>query len=194
MILIIDNYDSFVHNLARYVEIAGAQTRVIRNNKISVQEIAQMKPRGIIISPGPCTPKEAGVSVELIKALAPSTPILGVCLGHQAIGEAFGGKTVRSEPMHGEACEIEHDGAGLFQNLPSPLKVGRYHSLVSKLPKKTPLEITARYEGIIMAMQHSAFPCYGVQFHPESILTEHGQQLIENFLTIADDWQTRNAT
>ncbi len=188
MILIVDNYDSFTHNLARYIELAGENTRIIRNDAISVTDIKAINPKAIILSPGPCTPKEAGISLELIKTYAPIIPMLGVCLGHQCIGEAFGGRTVHApNPMHGRASVITHDGTGLFQNMPSPLQVGRYHSLITQNPN---LIITAQTEnGTIMAMQHKNYPTYGVQFHPESILTEHGLQLIENFIAVANTAQ-----
>ncbi len=188
MILIIDNYDSFTHNLARYIELASENTRIVRNDVINVADIKAINPKAIILSPGPCTPKEAGISLELVKTYAPTIPILGVCLGHQCIGEAFGGRTVHApNPIHGRASVITHDGTGLFQNMPSPLQVGRYHSLITQ---DTDLTITAQTEnGTIMAMQHKHYPTYGVQFHPESILTEHGLQLIENFIAIANTAQ-----
>ncbi len=195
MILIIDNYDSFTHNLARYVEMTGERTKILRNDAISVSEVKTLNPSAIILSPGPCTPSEAGISLELIKALAPTTPILGVCLGHQCIGEAFGGTTIRAKnPIHGQASTINHDATGIFQNLPTPLQVGRYHSLITHNPSPAELEITATTEnGTIMAMRHKHYPTYGVQFHPESILTEHGHHFIENFIKLANDYKLEQA-
>ncbi len=194
MIVIIDNYDSFVHNLARHIELAGYSYEIIRNDAGSVEEIAARAPEAIIISPGPCTPAKAGICIPLIKALTTTTPILGVCLGHQALSEAFGGQTVRSpSPTHGKSCEIEHNAKGLFHGLPLPLKVGRYHSLITQLEKNSALTVTARNrEGIIMAMEHQIYPAYGVQFHPESILTEGGLKLLKNFLTLAKKWNKEN--
>lgn len=190
MILLIDNYDSFVHNLARYVQILGHETKVVRNDAITVADVAMMKPDAIILSPGPCTPSDAGVTKDLIRALGPSTPILGVCLGHQAIGEVYGGTTVRgAEPVHGKASLINHARHGLFARIPSPFQAGRYHSLESKLGDLSPLKILATTDdGTVMAIEHPDYPVYGVQFHPESILTEHGSQLLENFLDIAQAW------
>ncbi len=187
-ILLIDNYDSFVFNLARYLEELGCETEVRRNDAVSVEEILQTPPAAIILSPGPCTPYEAGICVELIRANRGSIPLLGVCLGHQAIGAAFGGKVVRApEPMHGRVSQISHDASSLFTACPAPLTVARYHSLIverSTLPAS--LQITAETsDGIIMAVQHVEWPVFGVQFHPESILTQHGHQLLWNFLKIA---------
>ncbi len=192
MFLIIDNYDSFVHNLARYFELAGVEDyEVIRNDAITIKGIKVKGPEAIILSPGPCTPKEAGICIKAIKEFGSSTPILGVCLGHQAIGEAYGAKTIEAhEHIHGKASSITHDATGLFEGIPSPLKVGRYHSLITKLPKNSKLKITATKEddGTIMAMQHETHPVYGVQFHPESILTQHGQEIIKNFVEIANQF------
>lgn len=190
MFLIIDNYDSFVYNLARYFELGGVRTLVMRNDEITINGIIDLNPAGLIISPGPCSPKEAGISTEAVRKLGTSVPILGVCLGHQCIGEAYGGTTRRAEePVHGKASIIKHVGRGIFENIPSPLKVGRYHSLIVKPPKQSPLRITARTDtGEIMAMAHMSYPVCGVQFHPESILTEHGQDMIENFITLAQRW------
>ena len=188
MILVIDNYDSFVHNLARYVREMGCRAEVVRNDAISVADITRMKPEAIIISPGPCTPAEAGVSVELVRALPALTPILGVCLGHQAIGEMLGGQVVRAPAaVHGVACDVRHEGTRLFQGIPNPFRAGRYHSLCvveESLPAE--LRVTARTDdGIVMAVEHAARPLFGVQFHPESVLTESGHRLLANFLTIA---------
>ena len=184
MIVVIDNYDSFVHNLARYVRLAGHDTKIIRNDAMSIAQILDLKPAAIIISPGPNSPDGAGISVELIKAAYKDIPILGVCLGHQCIGAAFGGEIVRSkQPLHGVASVIRHEGGGIFTGLPSTMSVGRYHSLIVNLPNPSILKVTARSElGEIMAFEHSEYPVYGVQFHPESILTENGIGLIKNFL------------
>lgn len=190
MILVIDNYDSFVYNIARYFECAGESCTVVRNDAITAEQVAKLNPLAIVISPGPCTPKESGVSVELIKKLGAFTPIFGICLGHQCIGEAFGAKTVRTSPVHGMASAVIHDGSGIFAGLPRTLKAGRYHSLATELPAASPLRVTARTkDGIIMALQHAAQPVYGVQFHPESVLTEHGTEMIENFTAIARRWR-----
>ncbi len=190
MILVIDNYDSFVHNIARYFKCAGEACTVVRNDKITVEEAEKIDPLAIVISPGPCTPKEAGVSVELIKKLGAFIPVFGICLGHQCIGEAFGAKTVRTAPVHGQASAITNDRSGIFAGLPGTLNAGRYHSLITELSAMSPLRVTARTEdGIIMAMQHTAQPVYGVQFHPESILTDRGADMIENFTAIARRWR-----
>lgn len=194
MILLIDNYDSFVHNLARYFQNAGPETRVIRNDQISIAEIEDLAPEAIILSPGPCTPPSAGISIDIVRRLGQRFPVMGVCLGHQAIGEAMGLKTLRGPaPVHGEASAVYHNGNGLFEGLPSPLQGGRYHSLIMSEPSiGDMLEVTARDEnGIIMAVQHRADPVYGIQFHPESILTEHGPALIDNFLKTASRFNRR---
>jgi anthranilate synthase component 2 len=185
MLLLIDNYDSFTYNLAQYLGELGAEVRVERNDRITVEEIAALQPTRIVISPGPCTPNEAGISLEVIRKFAGHMPILGVCLGHQAIGQAFGGKVVRAaKVMHGKTSKIFHDEAGLFRGLPNPLEATRYHSLVvqaESLPAE--LKVTAKtWEEEIMAVQHRVLPVYGVQFHPESILTLDGKQLLRNFL------------
>lgn len=186
MIIVIDNYDSFVHNLARYIRLAGTETRIFLNDKISVEDVLNLKPSGIVISPGPCGPNEAGVSVDLIRAAYKDIPILGVCLGHQCIGHVFGHTISRARhPMHGMSSHITHDRAGLFANVPNPLLVGRYHSLIVDKNQNSALKITAKSEDDeIMALQHGEFPVFGVQFHPESILTEYGQHLINNFLEV----------
>jgi anthranilate synthase/aminodeoxychorismate synthase-like glutamine amidotransferase len=188
MILVIDNYDSFVHNLARYLQRLGPATVVLRNDEITPREVLSLRPEAIILSPGPCTPAEAGCSLDLMRAAAGKVPILGVCLGHQTIAAALGGSVVRAEePMHGRASEIEHDGDGLFAGLPNPLVVGRYHSLIveeASLPSD--LLVTARTsDGTVMSLEHCQWPIFGVQFHPESILTECGHALLANFLRLA---------
>ena len=189
MLLLIDNYDSFVHNLARYFRRLGCAIDVVRNDQVTAAEIAKRKDiDAIILSPGPCTPTEAGCSLELVRTLAAKVPILGVCLGHQTIAAAFGGNVVRAtEPRHGRSSLITHEKRGLFAKLPSPLRVGRYHSLVAEeetLPQD--LIVTGRDEaGVIMALEHRALPIFGVQFHPESILTEHGYEMLGNFLRAA---------
>lgn len=185
MLVVIDNYDSFVHNLARYLRVLGWETEVLRNDALTVEQVAAREPSHIVISPGPCTPDQAGISVELVRALGATTPILGVCLGHQCIGQAYGGRVVRAaRPMHGKASRIEHDGRGLFSGLPNPLSVTRYHSLIvadEGLPDA--LEVTARSEaGEIMALRHRRYPVIGLQFHPEAVLTEHGFDLLRHFL------------
>lgn len=188
MILLIDNYDSFVHNLARYFVRLGHDTRVVRNDAIDAAGARAMNPRAIVLSPGPCGPSEAGCSLEIVRELHRDYPILGVCLGHQTIGQAFGGSVVRApRPMHGRASQIRHDGRGLFASLPNPLRVGRYHSLVvaeNSLPAC--LQATAHTaDGVVMALSHREHPTFGVQFHPESILTERGYDLLANFLELA---------
>jgi anthranilate synthase/aminodeoxychorismate synthase-like glutamine amidotransferase len=187
LILLLDNYDSFTYNLAQYLGELGCTVEVHRNDKISVEHIAHRKPERIVISPGPCTPREAGVSVELVQKLAGKIPILGVCLGHQAIGAAFGGNIVRAPKLfHGKTSQIEHDGKGIFRDLPNPFVATRYHSLIverKSLPKE--LVVTAETDdGIIMGVRHRHYPLEGVQFHPESVLTESGKQLLRNFLTL----------
>jgi anthranilate synthase/aminodeoxychorismate synthase-like glutamine amidotransferase len=185
MILVIDNYDSFVHNLARCFRELGHDTHVVRNDSVEVEEIAALRPSHIVISPGPCTPNEAGVSVAAVRELGPTIPLLGVCLGHQCIGQAFGGRIARARrPMHGKTSTIRHDGAGVFAGLPDPLRVTRYHSLVvSETGLPDELIVTARSdEGEIMALRHRGHPIVGVQFHPEAVLTERGYDLLRNFL------------
>jgi anthranilate synthase/aminodeoxychorismate synthase-like glutamine amidotransferase len=187
VILLLDNYDSFTYNLAQYLGELGCQVEVHRNDRISVEQIAQRKPERIVISPGPCTPEEAGISVELVQKLAGKIPILGVCLGHQAIGAAFGGKIIRAPKLfHGKTSQIRHDGSGVFRGLPNPFTATRYHSLIverKSLPEE--LQVTAETdEGIIMGMQHRQYRLMGVQFHPESVLTDSGKQLLKNFLSL----------
>jgi anthranilate synthase component 2 len=185
MLLMIDNYDSFTYNLVQYLGELGEDVRVFRNDEISIDEVARMNPARIVLSPGPCTPNEAGITLEVIERFAGHIPILGVCLGHQAIGQAFGGKVVRArQVMHGKTSRIEHTGQGVFRALPTEFVATRYHSLVierESLPEC--LEITAHSEdGEIMGVRHRQLAVEGVQFHPEAILTEHGHQLLKNFL------------
>ncbi|QOZ23779.1 aminodeoxychorismate/anthranilate synthase component II [Bradyrhizobium sp. CCBAU 51753] len=193
MIIIIDNYDSFVFNIARYFRKLGADTEVIRNDAISFAELEALKPRAIVISPGPSTPTQAGISTVTVREFSGRVPILGICLGHQCIASAFGGRVARARcPMHGRASHITHDGRGLFEQLPSPLSVGRYHSLTVELdePDMPYLKVTARSnEGEIMALGHRHHPTYGVQFHPESVLSEQGDVLLKNFLRLADSFR-----
>ena len=188
MILLIDNYDSFVHNLGRYFRRLGQETRVVRNDAMDVAGIRTLAPAAIILSPGPCTPSEAGCSLDVVRQLSGELPILGVCLGHQAIAAALGANVVRGpEPVHGRSSIIRHSRRGVFEGLPHPLMVGRYHSLVveeKSLPQE--LEVTARTDdGVVMALAHQRLPVVGVQFHPESILTQGGYELLANFLRIA---------
>lgn len=182
--LVIDNYDSFTFNLVQYLGELGDHPEVHRNDTITLDEIAAMRPAHILISPGPCTPNEAGISVELIKRFSGEIPILGVCLGHQSIGAAFGGNVIRAPRlMHGKTSPIEHTGKGIFAGIPSPFTATRYHSLIVEEPLPDVLEGTAwTPEGELMGLQHKSHPTFGVQFHPESILTEHGHQLLKNFL------------
>ena len=188
MILLIDNYDSFTFNLYHFLGDVGAQCQVWRNDKLSVQDAMAMQPEAIVLSPGPCTPTEAGICLDLIAAAAGKIPLLGVCLGHQAIGQAFGGQVVRApEPMHGKVAEITHNGTDIFTGIPSPFKATRYHSLIvdrETLPDMlVPTAWTA--DGLVMAMHHRTLPIHGVQFHPESIASEHGHTILRNFLTLA---------
>jgi anthranilate synthase component 2 len=185
-VLLIDNYDYFVHNLARYVRELGKPTEVYRSDAISVAEIAARKPSHIIVSPGPGTPREAGISNAAIVELGPRVPILGVCLGHQCLAAALGGRVIRNRPRHGKTSPIHHSSEGIFAGLPSPFEATRYHSLIvarEGLPEC--LRVTAvTPEGEIMALQHQSWPVSGVQFHPESVLTEHGHALLRNFLAV----------
>jgi anthranilate synthase/aminodeoxychorismate synthase-like glutamine amidotransferase len=191
MVFVLDNYDSFTYNLVQYLGELGADVVVRRNDQVSVAEIEQMRPERIVISPGPCTPQDAGISIELIKHFAGKVPLLGVCLGHQAIGAAFGGQVVRAKNlMHGKTSQVEHDGKTIFKGVPSPMTATRYHSLIVSekgLPKE--LVITARTKDadgsrVIMGLRHRRFPVEGVQFHPESVLTAEGKKLISNFLAL----------
>ena len=186
MIVVIDNYDSFTFNLVQYLGELYGDVRVFRNDTITVAEIRALKPRAIVISPGPCTPKEAGISVETVKQLGPTIPLLGVCLGHQSIGYAFGGAIVRAPYlMHGKVSEIHHDGKRIYAGLPNPFIATRYHSLIiERATCPECLEITAQTsDGIIMGVRHKKYPIEGVQFHPESILTQAGKTLLKNFLS-----------
>jgi anthranilate synthase/aminodeoxychorismate synthase-like glutamine amidotransferase len=186
MLLVIDNYDSFTYNLVQYLGELGQEVRVVRNDEIAAADIAGLAPSKIVISPGPCTPNEAGISLEAITTCAGKIPILGVCLGHQAIGQAFGGKIVRAaRVMHGKTSQISHDGRGMFTGLPNPFQATRYHSLlIERSSVPACLEITAESpDGEIMAVRHTSLPIEGVQFHPESFLTTSGKDLLRNFLT-----------
>jgi anthranilate synthase component 2 len=194
MLLMIDNYDSFTFNLVQYLQVLGAEVEVVRNDALSVAEIARIAPERIVISPGPCTPDEAGVCLEVVRTLGPTIPILGVCLGHQAIGQAYGGRVVRArEVMHGKTSRIRHDGRGVFTGLPDRYEATRYHSLVvARDPVPACLEVTAWTERVdaagqpafdeVMGLRHREHPVESVQFHPESILSEHGHALLQNFL------------
>lgn len=187
-VLVIDNYDSFVYNLARYFERLGHRTAVVRNTEIDAAGVRAAGPAAVVLSPGPCDPGHAGCSLDVVRQLHAEIPILGVCLGHQAIAEAMGARIVRArEPVHGRASRLVHGGRGVFANLPSPLRVARYHSLVVDEASLPPtLEVTARTEdGVIMAIQHELFPIVGLQFHPESVLTEHGYAILAAFLRLA---------
>jgi len=185
MLLMIDNYDSFTYNLVQYLGELGEEITVVRNDEITLDTVQQLNPAGIVISPGPCTPSEAGVSLDLINRFSGKIPILGVCLGHQSIGQAFGGKIVRAEKvMHGKTSPVFHDGKGVFQGIANPFMATRYHSLVierSSLPDCLTVSAWTE-EGEIMGVRHRTLPVEGVQFHPESVLSEHGHQLLENFL------------
>jgi anthranilate synthase component II len=187
MLLLLDNYDSFTYNLFHYLGELGADVVVRRNDVLSVDDALALRPQAIVISPGPCDPDRAGISVDLVRGAAGLCPILGVCLGHQAIAQAFGGRIVRAaHVMHGKISEIEHAGDGLFRDLPSPFAATRYHSLVAEPASLPPcLEVTARTrDGVIMAVRHRELPIHGVQFHPESIETQHGHRLLDNFLAL----------
>jgi anthranilate synthase component 2/para-aminobenzoate synthetase component 2 len=194
MILLIDNYDSFVHNLARHVGMLGRERKVVRNDAITLNDIAIDPPEAIILSPGPCTPHEAGICNDVVRKFGNRIPILGVCLGHQCIAEVYGGQVIRApEPVHGRASLIDHNADGIFMGLPNPLRAGRYHSLVVHLPARAPLDIIAQTEEdrIVMAIRHKTHPVYGIQFHPESCLTDHGIDILRNFTSLADEWNGR---
>jgi anthranilate synthase/aminodeoxychorismate synthase-like glutamine amidotransferase len=188
MILLIDNYDSFVFSLARYFRELGCEVSVVRNDRVTVSEVAALQPSAIVLSPGPCTPNEAGISLEVVRQLGPMIPLLGVCLGHQTIAAALGGEVVRAaEPIHGRTSLVEHAGRRLFAGLPSPLTATRYHSLIVLEPTlPSCLRPTARtLDGVLMAFEHVEWPMFGVQFHPESVLTTGGHRLLANFLELA---------
>jgi anthranilate synthase component II len=191
MIVLIDNYDSFAFNLVHYFGELGAEVKVHRNDKVTAGAIMAAEPDAIVLSPGPCTPKEAGICLELIATASSTVPILGVCLGHQAIGDAFGGKVVRAPvPVHGKLSEIRHRGTGVFRGINAPFKATRYHSLVVERDS-IPAELTVTAEtddGLVMGLAHSRLPVHGVQFHPESIASDHGHLMLKNFLEIAEAW------
>ena len=186
MILVIDNYDSFTYNLVQYLGELGAELRVKRNNEVTVDEIAAMKPAKILISPGPGRPESAGVTLDVIRCFGQQTPLLGVCLGHQAIGLAYGGTVCRADvPMHGKTSTVVHDGRGVFTGINAPFEAGRYHSLViagDEVPDALEVAARTREDGTIMAVRHRQFPVHGVQFHPESVLTNEGRKILRNFL------------
>ncbi len=189
MLLMIDNYDSFTYNIVQYLGILGEEVTVYRNDAISIEEIKALQPDSLVISPGPCTPKEAGISVAAIKDLAGRVPILGICLGHQSIGAAFGGRIIRAEQiMHGKTSKISHNNEGLFKEIPNPFEATRYHSLViepGSLPPCLEITATALDDREIMGVKHRELPVWGIQFHPESILTKAGMKILDNFLQLA---------
>ena len=191
MIFVLDNYDSFTYNLVQYIGELGLEVTVRRNDQITISGIEELRPDRIVISPGPCTPQDAGISIELIRHFAGRVPLLGVCLGHQAIGAAFGGKVVRAANlMHGKTSSVEHDGKSIFRGIPSPMTATRYHSLIVRekdLPKELEISATCTErdgQRVIMGLRHRKFPVEGVQFHPESVLTEHGRQIVRNFMDL----------
>jgi anthranilate synthase/aminodeoxychorismate synthase-like glutamine amidotransferase len=184
----IDNYDSFTYNLVQYLGELGAEVEVVRNDKATVAELLERAPGRLVVSPGPCTPAEAGISGEAIKAFGEAgTPVLGVCLGHQAMVEVFGGRVVQGEPIHGKDGEVEHDGKNIYAGLPSPMVAGRYHSLVADPELPEVLELTASLGEVVMGARHRELPVEGVQFHPESVLTPQGKHLLANFIAEGDD-------
>jgi anthranilate synthase component 2 len=193
MIVLIDNYDSFTFNLFHYLGGLGADVVVHRNDKISVADVMATEPDAIVLSPGPCTPNEAGICLDLIAKASATIPILGVCLGHQAIGQAFGGKVARATPLHGKVSEIRHKGTGVFRGINGPLKATRYHSLVverASMPRE--LSVNAETsDGLVMGLIHASLPVHGVQFHPESIASEHGHLMLKNFLDITATWNEK---
>jgi anthranilate synthase/aminodeoxychorismate synthase-like glutamine amidotransferase len=183
-VLVLDNYDSFTYNLVQYLGELEAEPDVVRNDKATVAELLERRPDRLVISPGPCTPADAGISIEASRAFPEQgIPTLGVCLGHQALVEAFGGRTIRGEPVHGKDAEIAHDGRGIFDGLDSPLRAGRYHSLIADPNLPDELERTASYDDVVMAVRHRSLPAEGVQFHPESVLTPAGKDMLRNFLS-----------
>jgi anthranilate synthase component II len=194
MIVLIDNYDSFTFNLVHYFGGLGAEVVVHRNDKITAKDVVALGPEAIVLSPGPCTPNEAGICLDLIERAGTTIPILGVCLGHQAVGQAFGGKVVRAPvPVHGKVSEMKHRGAGIFRGINGSFKATRYHSLVvdrASMPRD--LTITAETDDLVMGLAHATLPIHGVQFHPESIASEHGHLMLKNFLDIAAQWNAAN--
>jgi anthranilate synthase component II len=193
MIVLIDNYDSFTFNLFHYLGGLGAQVVVHRNDKVSASDVIGADPEAIVLSPGPCTPDDAGICLELIDKASPDIPLLGVCLGHQAIGQAFGGKVIRAPvPVHGKLSEVKHRGAGVFRGINGPFKATRYHSLVvDRATMPDALSVTAETDdGLVMGLGHASLPVHGVQFHPESIASEHGHLLLKNFLDLATAWNS----
>jgi anthranilate synthase/aminodeoxychorismate synthase-like glutamine amidotransferase len=182
-VLLIDNYDSFTYNLVQYLGELGAEPDVVRNDKADVAELLERRPGRLVISPGPCTPADAGISIEAARAFPEAgVPTLGVCLGHQSMVEAFGGRTIRGEPIHGKDAAIEHDGKGVLRGIESPLRAGRYHSLVADPELPADLELTATLGDVVMGVRHKVLPAEGVQFHPESVLTPRGKDILRNFL------------
>ena len=182
-VLVIDNYDSFTYNLVQYLGELGAEVGVVRNDRATVEELLALKPERVVVSPGPCTPAEAGISVQAVRSFAEKgTPVLGVCLGHQSLVEAFGGKVIRGDPIHGKDAEVTHDGERIYDGLSNPLIAGRYHSLIADPDLPDELEQTASGGGVVMGVRHRELPAEGVQFHPESVLTPQGKLLLDNFL------------
>ncbi len=182
-VLVVDNYDSFTYNLVQYLGELGAEVEVIRNDKASVDELLERGADRLVVSPGPCTPDDAGISMEVVRRFAEAgTPVLGVCLGHQSLVQAFGGKVVRGDPIHGKEAEVEHDGRGIYGGLSNPLVAGRYHSLVADPQLPEELELTSTLGTVVMGVRHRELPAEGVQFHPESVLTPQGKHLLANFL------------
>jgi anthranilate synthase/aminodeoxychorismate synthase-like glutamine amidotransferase len=194
-VLVIDNYDSFTYNLVQYVGELGAEIEVVRNDRAEVGELLDRGADRLVVSPGPCTPAEAGISVEAVRAFAEAgTPVLGVCLGHQSLVEAFGGRTVQGEPIHGKEAEVSHDGRTIYSDLPSPLVAGRYHSLVADPDLPDELELSADLGDVVMGVRHRELPAEGVQFHPESVLTPQGKHLLANFLDARSSFVADSAT
>jgi anthranilate synthase/aminodeoxychorismate synthase-like glutamine amidotransferase len=187
MVLVIDNYDSFTYNLVQYLGELGAEVLVRRNDQVTLEEIAALRPERIVISPGPGNPEDGGISNDVIRAFGPATPVLGVCLGHQCIGHVYGGVVTRAPRlMHGKTSSVYHNGQGLFNGVPSPFKATRYHSLIVEEPLPEALQVTAfTRDGEVMALRHRDYPVTGVQFHPESILTEHGKRILQNFMAMS---------
>jgi len=182
-VLVIDNYDSFTYNLVQYLGELGAEIGVVRNDKATVEDLRRLQPDRVVVSPGPCTPKEAGISVEAIRSFAEAgTPVLGVCLGHQSLVAAFGGEVIRGEPIHGKDAEVHHDGRTIYEGLSNPLVAGRYHSLIAHPDLPAELELTSSFGDVVMGVRHRELPAEGVQFHPESVLTPQGKRLLGNFL------------